>query len=418
MNASVQRTPLRIALVRLTEATAAMVGMVIERFARAEFSIVAQGEAQALVVDADRYIGQLSVAELQTQHPRLPLLLLSTHDLRLENAVTLRKPIRIQEFLAAARSLRAGSVAVEGRAPLSPESEQKAASPASSTHPVVVEQAPSPEPPAPRPPEATEKSSAGAHRPSADRPGARHPPTVVDCCGDAPDLPAAALRDPANTKSLHFDERSGLLGTLRAAARQSSEQNKTLTVLGFHDALYLTAAPSAQVVTQIDNDMLRAACETANGANLRYCSIAALPQAARSWRRIRLDSLIWDLSLWSARGRLPANLGCHDRVKLKAWPNFTRLTVTPHALRIAALWVTGYLSPVEIAGRLNVAQRYVFALCAAAEIAGLVEREPRMQPADAAAAPPTISPEDLPQIAPNPARNLFKRILGKLLHAR
>lgn len=419
MNVSVRNDPVRIALIRLSEATAAMIRMVIERFARTEFAIVAPAEADALVVDADRHFAKQSLAELQSQHPSLPMLLLSTDGVSLDNAVTLRKPIRIQEFLGAARSLHACRTAREGPPPAG--SADRAKPTAAAPTVTSPDQPTSSDQPLLQPPEAAAAVGRRTHRPGANSRRAPSPHVDLDCCGDAPDLAFAALTDPAQSSGAHFDDRAGLLGTLRAAARQGIEQNKALTVLGLPDALYVTCPQPAQAITQLDNDTLRATCAPGSNPQLRFCSIAAVPQAARSWRRIRLDSLLWDLALWSAHGRLPAGVSGHERMKLTAWPNFTRLTLTPHALPIAALWVTGYLSPFEVARKLDIAQRYVFALCSAAETAGLFEREKR-RPSDrsdaVAGAPPTVLPGESPQIEATPTRNLLKRILGKLLHAR
>jgi hypothetical protein len=57
------------------------------------------------------------------------------------------------------------------------------------------------------------------------------------------------------------------------------------------------------------------------------------------FKKITFDSLLWSLSLRTSRGRVPNNTAINKPVYLHAWPNFTRLCRTPHAMRIASVWI-------------------------------------------------------------------------------
>ena len=75
----------------------------------------------------------------------------------------------------------------------------------------------------------------------------------------------------------------------------------------------------------------------------------------------------------AARGRIPLGTDPSTKVKLKHWPNLTRLQTFPNAMRIASLWSRQPVSLLESATVLGIPQRYVFAFFSAVQVLGLVE---------------------------------------------
>lgn len=75
----------------------------------------------------------------------------------------------------------------------------------------------------------------------------------------------------------------------------------------------------------------------------------------------RLDDLLWRAGLLTASGRLPIESDPNRPVYLRHWPNLTRISAIPHAVRIAALWSARGASLVETATLLNIPQRHVIA---------------------------------------------------------
>jgi hypothetical protein len=128
-----------------------------------------------------------------------------------------------------------------------------------------------------------------------------------------------------------------------------------------------------------------------------------------------LEALEWDVALWASRGRLPRGTHLDHPVRLRCWPNLTRLAVPPEAMRIAGLWSRGSISLRDTVRVLGIPQRYVFAFYSACQALGLVEQLALPSLALAARLAPLAA--DPAQAAP-PMRGLFKRLLGKLLGAR
>jgi len=84
------------------------------------------------------------------------------------------------------------------------------------------------------------------------------------------------------------------------------------------------------------------------------------------------EALIWQVALFSARGRIPEDTALTNLVYMKSWPNMTRLSLFPHAMRIAALWANLPYSLIDTAKVLRIQQRYVFAFYSAAHALGIV----------------------------------------------
>lgn len=89
----------------------------------------------------------------------------------------------------------------------------------------------------------------------------------------------------------------------------------------------------------------------------------------------RLDDLLWRAGLLTAVGRLPIEADPQRPIYLRHWPNLTRLTAIPHAVRIAAMWSARGASLVETAATLGIAQRHVIAFYNAASALDLLTED-------------------------------------------
>jgi hypothetical protein len=117
-----------------------------------------------------------------------------------------------------------------------------------------------------------------------------------------------------------------------------------------------------------------------------------------------MEAFVWKLAIWTSKGRFPDVIDIHNQVYLKRWPNFTRLVVTPHALRIAALLMQGPRSMLNIASVLNIKPKFVFVFvsaCYALDLMGQSQRK----------SDELVVPE---KIEPTKKQILFSKILNKL----
>lgn len=117
-----------------------------------------------------------------------------------------------------------------------------------------------------------------------------------------------------------------------------------------------------------------------------------------------MDTLVWKLACWTSKGRYPLQIDIDRPLYLKHWPNFTRLLITPHALRIAALLVDRPRTSAHIADILKIKPEYVFIFISAAYAVGLIAQAAKN--ADISVVPPETKPDK--------KHSFFSRIISKL----
>ena len=234
----------------------------------------------------------------------------------------------------------------------------------------------------------------------------------TELCGIFDDLPTT--RTAQLPEKLFFDPDDYLIGQLFRAVVKSQASQRPLAVAGLYRLIRVVLKPVPLCLT------------TFRETRLRPISMTQLPLATThiihdpgsqdpsgTEIAIATEDMLWNVAAWAARGRLPLGTDPYRSVRLKAWPNFTRTFVPPHALRIAALWVRGYASPIDIAGKLAIPQRYVFSFYTAAHFAGLMLYEPL-----SAKTSQSNLPTPAPAVTPPVKRpSLLSRILKKLLNA-
>ena len=108
-------------------------------------------------------------------------------------------------------------------------------------------------------------------------------------------------------------------------------------------------------------------------------TMATLLQRVRTLARggYTLDAFIWLAALMSSRGRLPAGTDPERPVRLRRWPNLTRLEPVPHAVGLARRWVDAPRSIEALAREAGIEPRFVHAFHNAARALGLFEDVPR-----------------------------------------
>jgi hypothetical protein len=198
-------------------------------------------------------------------------------------------------------------------------------------------------------------------------------PSVTELCGHTDDVD---LGDSAQVARLFLSVDDRLLGACRAAASRARASASPWVVRVGEEIIRLQP-DAGPVQCDLAPHALRD-LSGAEGAGGQFVVEPGLPQpepgAARGHARQPWDSteaFLWQVALWTYRGRLPSGTAVHGRVYLSRWPNLTRLAEIPHALRITALWLAQPASLGFTADRLAIPQRYVFAFYGAAHAAGL-----------------------------------------------
>lgn len=190
---------------------------------------------------------------------------------------------------------------------------------------------------------------------------------IQQCCGSLPDV---NLDSAHERRRAYFSLDGLLLPWIQRCVRQGDESGKVQQVLGVPGALFYLPAEKVFLVG-IESELLLQLTRTRFGFDeislQERSSDAELPAG----RRVAADELLWQLALFTARGRIPDTLSAEQPRLLDEMPDFERLLETPHARSIAELWQSQRLSAQNIASMLGVPQRFVFSFFVAADAIGL-----------------------------------------------
>jgi hypothetical protein len=362
---------------------ARLIGLSVERHWKHSVRLVTTlEEARVVLVDCDRPGVDAAFAQLE-QYPRTGVVCYAFHPKdhaqRFPNRVILGKPLNL-ETLPAILARAASSVARQVAAP--PPSRLQ-------TQPEAQ-------------PVGSGKAATLGHGLQMD--------DERDLCGAMDDIPLAM--GTVLPEKLFFDPDLYLIGYLSRAVEQAVVSGRPHVISGLPRLIGVQPRPLPICVTAFRDNQLRPFSMTQlPDSTARIISTMLFSESVGSDTIYAAEDLLWNIAAWAARGRLPLGADPYQRVRLKAWPNFTRAFVSPHALRIVALWTRTWASPVEVATRLAIPHRYVFSVFSSAQFAGLLDRDaPAVMPL--AAVPVTAAPEQ-----PTQRPSILSRILRKLINA-
>lgn len=126
-----------------------------------------------------------------------------------------------------------------------------------------------------------------------------------------------------------FDPRRGLLGRFRDLLNQSKD-----TVIVYKDKPVLAIFPISQRVWVPDSQLLETLCAQEHSD----IKVKVISEGSQIHERANATvlSCMWQVAVWTARGRLVHPLTPNTMFRLKQWPNLTRLAPLPESMRLSA----------------------------------------------------------------------------------
>jgi hypothetical protein len=185
------------------------------------------------------------------------------------------------------------------------------------------------------------------------------------------------LKEAAFGETTHYDNKNHLPQILIRAIAQCRE-NGQAAKLRFQDGKHITLLPKSNLsLTNMSDSKLRPRCLLAMRPDqfslevLRHNEEDLLKNLEAMVQPI--NALLWKVSIWSSRGRLPEGIAKDLMVGLRQWPNLTRLLSIPEFIRIAALWTTSPTTLPRTYETLNIDCGYVYAFFSACHTLEMVE---------------------------------------------
>jgi hypothetical protein len=349
--------PLGIALLGINERDRARLELFLDHHWSSNCLLVSEEHADMCILDLDSLDGNQLLKRQQKCNPSRPLIVLSVNDVDIDDVSLLRKPLSGQLLKSAIdntiTALALQASAEEAPTPI-PESTPEPISIVREGLNTAVTQL-----------KANDRRSALPNSAIQAR-------IIRGSCGPANSID---LENPSGNSSLYYDPSTFFQQALKSAMEQSRRKARPVRLNLSNDKCIVLLPETNIALTNLSDSKLRPRCllpikQHQMRIDYPYDSEIRRLQADSEIPQ-DMDALLWKVSLWSARGRLPLGTKIDTTIGLRQWPNFTRLLAIPQFLRIAALWTKTPLPLIKTVELLNIEARYVcafFSACYALEL--------------------------------------------------
>jgi hypothetical protein len=347
--------PLKVALHSMEERTAKTMVMYLQGPCRGAAVVVSDSDAEIDIFDADTSGATALMNEHRTRKPHRPVVALSVRDGELAYVFYVKKPVKTDDMLAAldkaSASLRKSLVSSSANTDQSiADSSEKV-----TLKSFVIDN--------------DERNKTAKHQAAMQL----NEKGFNAFIGSVPGLD---VNDPSQFALAKYNPKDYFQNYVESAFKISREQGEIMQLNSGWSPLIIFPQ-NAEIWLDADDKQLRAFSGLAITSTLEgKMSTTALTfessSVSRSLEKFHsMDAFLWKVACWASKGRYPVSIDVNQPVYLKSWPNFTRLLITPHALRISALLIRGPRTLTNVAEVLNIKPQYVFVFISAACALGL-----------------------------------------------
>ncbi len=396
--------PIRVALYGMDGRTLKTMVMYLQGPCRGIAVVVDELDAEVDVIDADFTNVNDLVAERQSKAPNRPILILSLKELSIEGTIFVKKPVQATALVAGLKEASALKLKSElTKKTQMPEKKASVPMPDASISQVAKK-----EPDIKQKLEVKKNIDNEEIKKTSKHQAAKH----INERGFSIYIGNDAridFSDRAQVLNASFNPQNYFLGYVQSAFKVAREKARIVQLNSSWEPIIIFPH-SHDVWLDADDKQLRVLAgftikNSSNGISLSSVSPNFSAGVKNKMDNFYdMDAFLWKLAIWTSKGRYPNSLDINRPVYLKRWPNFTRLVITPHALRIAALLIIGPRTLTNIADSLKISPQYVFVFISAAYTLGLVGQAERE--VDQIVAPP--------EVKATKSKGLFSKILGKL----
>jgi len=398
-----RKYPLKVALHGMDGRTYKMMVMYLQGPCKGVAVVVEDLNAEVDMIDADSAKAKTLIEQRLTESAR-PIIALSLQELTFENILSVRKPIKTDALLFALSE--AGAILSAKKTSSDPVRSYTEKTVLSQSQESIAQTESRLQP---------EKDQLKNQATTTDEQNktSKHQTAMQFDEGkfDAyiGSIPGLNVNDPKQFANAAYNPKDYFQGYVQSALKVAEAKNQVMRLNSGWKPLIIIPH-NHEIWLDADDKLLRAFASLPmnkiSGLKMTLTRVGSnLKSIQEDLEKIHnQDVFLWKLAVWTSKGRYPSALDINRAVFLKNWPNFTRLVVTPHALRISALLIGGSRTLPDIIDVLKIKPQYVFVFISAAYALGLVGQAERK--ADEMFQAPAIKKSE--------QQGLLSRILGKL----
>ncbi len=380
--------PLKVAIHGMDGRSYKMMVMFLQGPCKGSAAVVNDEEAQVDIIDADVKNAKTLIEKRKKLNPERPLIVLSLQARSSDDIIFVQKPIQTESMRAALKKARQILEVSKKKAALKQhyasvvrsnrEKPDNAAGPRMVTR--VHRQSPD---------EKTEPEKKVFINTDEQKKTSKHQTAIhLDEKGFSAFIGLVSgagvdYNDPAAIKAASYNAKQYYQGYVQSAFKLAQAKKRIVQLNSGWRPLVIFPM-TREIWVDADDKQLRAfssvPINTISGAK----SITVTPFDPKKHNLSSdldkfqsMEAFIWKLAIWTSKGRYPEGIDIERPVYLKRWPNFTRLMISPHSLRITALLMDGPRSLINITQVLNIKPQYVFAFFSAAYATGLAGQAER-----------------------------------------
>lgn len=379
--------------------------------------VVDEKNAEIDIIDADAIKAKDSLDHCLARDPIRPIIILSLEEIKIENTIYVKKPINAETMHAAFKEADSW---LKGK-------KKKPKSSKETVAPVSTEQKPEPE-------DIPSKPAPKSKKPRVDELSAEKKVYVNALEQQKTQKHKAAMlineqnfssfigivsgvnfNDPAQWNSANYNPKQYYQGYVQSAVKIALNKGKILKLNSGWKPLIILPH-SNEVWLDADDKQLRAFSSVAVNAATQTAESNAMSLSAVNPKKEvfsseldkfqEINAFLWKVACWTSKGRYPIALDLSAPVYLKQWPNFTRLVITPHAMRVAALLVADPRPIRDVIQVLKIKPQYVFIFVSAAYATGILGQAKRQVD--------KLLEAEVPAVKSVKKKGLLSRILKKL----
>lgn len=182
---------------------------------------------------------------------------------------------------------------------------------------------------------------------------------INESCGNLPDFD---LGKPEEIRRAFVNTEGMLIENMQAAVQLSRQSGKVVEIVGLPGMMLVTPDPERFVFSFSTDFMNQLALTKFGFGELSLKEIDEFhADAGERLYDQEINSLIWEVAIWTARGRLFSGIDPHRAYQLQEKPDFDYFLPIPNGKEIAELWSGRELSASDVVGILGIPQRFVFA---------------------------------------------------------
>lgn len=380
--------PIRVAAVGMDDRMKHALHMFFQGPCKKGCILVQEELAEVAIIDLDGYQGKEVCDNYRSRHPEQHAILISLHETAIEDGVFLRKPLNTKELIKALKPVRSAvSPQILTSNQSIPDNSSQTTTPSNNI---------------------AAKDISRDKKTRASTPLTHHAAMLLEeqdskiLIGTAPDIDP---NDPEQLNHVQYDPRDFLQNQIDHGCQTAFERKRHVRLDTSRGAIDFYP-DGHRILVNFNESQLRTLSVVPIARSELSLSILDEnePKPENPQLITNKEALVWKTALWASRGRVPTGICLDTPVFIRRWPNMTRLQLSPHALRIAALWSQQPHSLLMTAKTLNIPQRHVFGFFSAAHALNLASTTRR-------AVDSLLEPTPLET---NQRQNLFGRILNRL----